>query len=374
MGSAFAVPVRTRGMGVTMRIGIIAPPWLPVPPLAYGGTEAVLDNLARGLKAAGHDVLLFTTGDSSCDVPRAWTYERSLGVGFPGAVAELRHVIAAYAQMAEVDIVHDHTLAGPIYSAWFPKLPVVTTNHGPFVIELADIYRAMAPRVPVIAISHHQASTAGDIPIAAVIHHGIAVDEFPLGAGQGGYALFLGRLHPSKGAHVAARVARAGGIPLRIAGKLSEPVEIEYFVEQVKPLLGNDIEYVGELSHEDKLSALADAACLLNPIQWPEPFGMVMVEALACGSPVITTRQGAAPEIVKEGIGGFVCDDEESLIAGIRRIGEIDRVGCRAFVDAHFSVARMVQRHLAFYERVIGEAAKPALHLLAGGGGGADER
>jgi len=336
-----------------MRIGIVAPPWLPVPPPAYGGTEAVLDNLARGLQAAGHDVLLFTTGDSTCEVPRAWTYEHSLGVGFPGSVAEIRHVIGAYARMHDVDIVHDNTLAGPIYSAWLPDLPVVTTNHGPFVVELAEIYRTIAPRVPIIAISHHQASTADDIPIAAVIHHGIAVEEFPLGKGDGGYALFLGRLHPSKGAHVAARVARAAGTPLRIAGKLSEPVEIEYFVERVKPLLSADIEYVGELSHEDKLRSLGEATCLLNPIEWPEPFGMVMVEALACGTPVVTTRQGAAPEIVQDSVVGFVCDDEESLVRATRRIGEIDRAGCRTYVDQHFSVPRMVEHHLALYERVI---------------------
>jgi glycosyltransferase involved in cell wall biosynthesis len=336
-----------------MRIGIVAPPWLPVPPPAYGGTETVLDNLARGLQAAGHDVLLFTTGDSTCEVPRAWTYERSLGVGFPGSVAEIRHVITAYAQMHDVDIVHDNTLAGPIYSAWLPELPVVTTNHGPFVVELAEIYRAVAPCVPIIAISHHQASTAGDIPIAAVIHHGIAVEEFPFGRGGGGYALFLGRLHPSKGAHVAARVARAAGVPLRIAGKLSEPVELDYFVQQVKPLLGTDIEYVGELGYEDKRTALGEATCLLNPIEWPEPFGMVMVEALACGTPVVTTRQGAAPEIVKDGVVGFVCDDEESLVSATRRIGEIDRATCRAYVDQHFSVTRMVQHHLALYEQVI---------------------
>jgi glycosyltransferase involved in cell wall biosynthesis len=197
-----------------------------------------------------------------------------------------------------------------------------------------------------------------------VIHHGIAVEEFPLGAGRGGYALFLGRLHPNKGAHVAARVARAAGIPLRIAGRLSEPLELEYFAAQVKPLLGRDVEYVGELSDEAKRTALGDATCLLNPIAWPEPFGMVMVESLACGTPVVTTHQGAAPEIVRAGVAGFVCDDEESLVAAIRRIDEIDRAGCREFVATHFSVTRMVQDHLALYQRIIEEAGERGPRLL----------
>ena len=185
-----------------MRIMIVAPPWLPVPPPAYGGTETVLDGLARGLKAAGQDVLLYTTGESTCPVERSWVFERAIGVGLGGAAAEIRHVVHAYAAAHEVDVVHDHTLIGPLYSERFPRLPVVTTNHGPFESDLIDLYRIVADRVPIIAISHHQASTAGDVPIAAVIHHGVDPAEFPVGDGTGGYALFLGRMNPGKGAHV----------------------------------------------------------------------------------------------------------------------------------------------------------------------------
>jgi hypothetical protein len=143
-----------------MKIAIVAPPWVAVPPVGYGGTEAVLDGLARGLSYAGHDVLLYTTGDSACPVPKAWVFENAAGVGIGGAVTELRHVIYAYEAACGYDIVHDHTLVGPVYAERFPGLLVVTTNHGPFDGDLRDYYRAISDRVPVIAISHHQASTA----------------------------------------------------------------------------------------------------------------------------------------------------------------------------------------------------------------------
>jgi hypothetical protein len=172
-----------------VKVAIIAPPWVPVPPPAYGGTEAVLDNLARGLQAAGHDVLLYATGDSTCEVPLRWTLERAAGT-VATATTELHHVIHAYEDVlaSGADVVHDHTLVGPVYALRFDA-PVVTTNHGPFDGELGDLYRAVGGSVPVIAISHHHASTAKDVPIAAVIHHGVDVDAFPHGAGDGGYVL-----------------------------------------------------------------------------------------------------------------------------------------------------------------------------------------
>jgi hypothetical protein len=182
-----------------VRIAIVAPPWVPVPPPAYGGTEAVLDNLARGLLEAGHDVLLFATGDSTCAAPTAWALEGAAGTVDSGSATELYHVVHAYDVIREwgADIVHDHTLVGPVYGQRF-EVPVVTNNHGPFDGELGALYRAIADTVPVIAISHHHAESAGGMPIAAVIHHGVDVDSFPLGTGDGGHALFLGRMSPDK--------------------------------------------------------------------------------------------------------------------------------------------------------------------------------
>jgi glycosyltransferase involved in cell wall biosynthesis len=335
-----------------MRIAIIAPPWLPVPPPAYGGIEAYLDTLARGLVSAGHEVLLYTTGDSTCPVPKDWVFDAARGVGSGGSAAEARHVLAAYETVAGFDIVHDHTLIGPIYAHRFPGLAVVTTNHGPFLSDLGPLYRHVSSRVPVIAISHHQASTATGVNLAGVVHHGVEVDRFPIGTGQGGYALFLGRMHPDKGVHVAARVAKAAGMPLKIAAKMSEPHETRYFEEQVRPLLGGGVDYIGEAGGAEKLRLLGEATCLLNPIGWPEPFGMVMIEALATATPVVTTWAGSAPEIVDDGITGFLADDEQGLTAALAEVGGLDRDACRQSARHRFSAKRMVAEHLAVYHSV----------------------
>ena len=206
---------------------MIAPPWVPVPPAAYGGTETVLDALARGLHNAGHDLLLFTTADSTCPVPKAAVLDQAIGVGVGGSATEMRHVIHAYqaAVDARADIVHDHTLIGPVYADRFAGVQVVTTNHGPFQSELGDYYRAIAGRIPIIAISHHQASTAIGTPLAGVIHHGVDLERYSPGQGDGGYAVFLGRMCPEKGVDTAIRVARRAQIPLRIAAKMSEAAE-----------------------------------------------------------------------------------------------------------------------------------------------------
>ena len=342
-----------------MRIVLVAPPWVAIPPTAYGGTEAVLDVLARGLERAGHDVLLFTTGDSTCPVTRDSILPHAIGVGVGGSATELRHVVHAYRAAVGADIVHDHTLIGPVYADRFAGLPVVTTNHGPFQSELGDYYQAIAEGTPIIAISNHQASTATRTPIAAVIHHGVDPDRYPAGLGDGGYALFLGRMCPEKGIPAAVHAARRAGMPLRIAAKMSEPAEKLYFERCVKSLLGGDIEFVGEVGGVDKVNLIGGAVCLLNPIDWPEPFGMVMVEALACGTPVVATHMGAAPEIVDDGVTGFIRSTEEDLAWAVQASQNLDRGACRAAVTGHFSAERMVAEHVALYEQVIADSTLP---------------
>lgn len=337
-----------------MRIAIVSPPWVAVPPPAYGGTENVIDTLARGLQAAGHDVLLFATGDSTCPVPTEWVYPQALGTAGASTAAEIRHVVHAYEKIRSwgADVVHDHTLAGPI---WAHRLGirVVTTNHGPFRSDLGDVYRAMSRATPVVAISHHQASTAEGTEVAQVIHHGVDLEQFPAGPGDGGFALFLGRMNPDKGVHTAIDLARAAGVPLKIAAKMAEPAERRYFVEEVKPRLGGDVVYLGEVDHATKVELLGQARCLLNPIAWPEPFGMVMIESLACGTPVLATRRGSVPEIVEDGRTGFVREDARELVAALGRLDELDRAECRAAVKERFSQERMVRDHLELYRRVL---------------------
>lgn len=342
-----------------MRIAIIAPPWVPVPPPAYGGTEAVLDSLARGLVQAGHDVLLHATGDSTCPVERTATFAAARGVGVGGTAAEIRHVVDGYDLAARwgAEVVHDHTLVGPLYQDRSGALAVATTNHGPFDSDLGALYRAVAHRVAVVAISADQAAAAGATPIAAVIHHGVDVEAFPCGDGGGGYALFLGRMSPDKGVADAARIARAAGVPLRIAAKMREPAERDYFAAAVRPLLGGGVDYIGEVAGADKLALLAGAICLLNPVRWREPFGMVMIEALACGTPVVATPCGAAPEIVEDGVTGFLRTGDRDLAGALMAAPGLDRDACRKAAKERFSAARMVEDHLRLFTRIAGLGA-----------------
>lgn len=337
-----------------MRIVLVASPWLPVPPRAYGGTERVVDTLARGLAEAGHDVLLWTTGDSTCPVRRRWVFPRATGVAAARADLELHQVKAAYeAAAAEgADLIHDHTLAGPVYAEHVAPAPIVVTAHGPFDDRLGGLYREFADRLALVAISHHQATTAVTAPIAAVIHHGVDPREFAIGAGDGGYALFLGRMVPEKGVDRAIGVARRAGVPLIVAAKLSEPHEYDYFEARVRPRLGRGVDFIGEVDAADTVDLLGRATCLLNPIAWPEPFGMVMIEALACGTPVVATPCGAAPEIVDEGITGFIRADEDGLAEALGLAASLDRRACRRALETRFSQRRMVADHVALYERV----------------------
>jgi glycosyltransferase involved in cell wall biosynthesis len=335
-----------------MRIALIAPPWLAVPPPSYGGTEAVIDELARGLATAGHEVVLYTTGDSTCPVPKAWTYETAQTSRIGEAVVELRHLLFAYEWARDADVIHDHTVVGPVLAAARGDRRVVTTNHGPFDAELTPVYRSIAERIPVIAISHDQARTAGDIPIARIIHHGVDPTRFAVGQGRGGYVAFLGRMAPSKGIDIAISAAKRAGTPLLIAAKMRDQAEYDYFRQVIEPMLDADAEYVGELSRAGAVEFLGNASALLNPIRWHEPFGMVMIESLACGTPVIGFPHGSAPEIVEHGRTGYLCRDPDEMVVALGEIDSLDRGACRRSVEERFSTTRMVERHLELYTEV----------------------
>jgi glycosyltransferase involved in cell wall biosynthesis len=262
------------------------------------------------------------------------------------------------------DIVHDHTLIGPAFSANHPGLRVVSTNHGPFDREVSSIYQAIGGRVPVIAISDDHARRAPGEVVVAVIHHGLDVERFAVGAGSGDehgpYLMFLGRMAPEKGAEEAAQVARATGRRLLIAAKVREPAERAYFSDHVEPLLGDGVEFVGELDHQGKVRLLGGATALLNPIRWPEPFGLVMIEAMACGTPVLTYPEGSAPELVDDGATGFLCDDFSELCQRVSVAGVLDRQTCRTSVERRFTTGRMVAEHLRVYDRLLSTAEAAA--------------
>lgn len=335
-----------------MRIGLISPPWVPVPPPAYGGTEVVVDRLARGLVAAGHEVLLAASAGSSCPVPQVRGTEVPDPDNIGKALPELNHIVRGYAAMAGMDVIHDHTIVGPLYRHRPTGPPVVVTSHGPFLPAERDLFRVIQRDTAVVAISRHQASTGTGIRIAKVIHHGIDVDDIPVGPG-GEYACFVGRMHPCKGVRQAIDVARAAGVPLRIAAKLREPAEYDYFRSEIEPVLGDDISYLGELGPTEKYALMGGSCALLNPIQWAEPFGLVMIEALATGTPVVSTHQGSAPEIVDDGCTGVLRDTPAGLAAGLLQANRLDRAHCRAAALGRFSTQRMVDDHLDLYTHLV---------------------
>jgi glycosyltransferase involved in cell wall biosynthesis len=343
----------------SMHIGLVAPPWTPVPPTLYGGIELVVDELARGFQSEGHQVTLFTTGDSTCPVPRRWVLAEAEGTRIGMAVPELRHVIGAYDALSDCDVVHDHTLAGPLLAAarGLARPLVVTTVHGPLNEDLIDLYQALGDRVPIICISEAQHHPTPHLPVARVIHHGIDASLFPVGSGKGDadgpYCLFLGRMAADKGAHRAITAARAAGMRLLMAAKMREPWEVRYFTEMVEPLLGPDAVYLGEVPHQQKLELLEGATALLFPIRWNEPFGLVMLEAMACGTPVLAFPEGAAPEVVEHGRTGFLCDDEAAMTEALGRVEEIDRAACRSAVEGYFSTKRMVADHLDLFDSLL---------------------
>lgn len=334
-----------------MRIGLIAPPWLPVPPPSYGGTEAVIDALARGLQDAGHDVILYTTGDSTCSIPTAHTFPGAERPRFGRTVPEIYHTLCAYEALDDRDIIHDHTLAGLFVGD--RREGVVTTVHNALTDELIRIYSAVQDRVAIVAVSEDQASRVPDLHIAAVIHHGLDPGAYPQGEGGGGFLLFLGRMSPDKGVDVAARVARTTGRHLLIGAKIEEPLEHQYFQEVVEPLLGDHATYLGELDATTKRDLLGGAEALLNPIRWPEPFGLVMIEALASGTPVLAFPNGAAPEIVEHGVNGYLCTSESEMVDALSHLHRLDRSHCRRSFEQRFTATRMVEDHERLYRRLL---------------------
>jgi glycosyltransferase involved in cell wall biosynthesis len=341
-----------------LRIAMVAPPWYPVPPDGYGGIEQICADLADGLVALGHDVVLVATGGDETAADRVTTFDRppeGLGTA-EGARVEMLHAARANEELSErdVDLVHDHSFAGPLVAA-FRDRPTVITAHGPVEDTTADLY-ASVDGVSLVAISESQRRSRPSLPWVATVHNGIAVETYPFTGDKDDFFLFLGRMHPTKGAHVAIEIARAAGMDIVLAAKCSEPGEQEYFERSVEPLLGTDARFIGTADAREKRDLLRRARALVFPIDWEEPFGLVMVEAMACGTPVLATRRGSVPEVVVDGETGFIREDPWELITAAYALGEIDPGTCRRHVEATFSTAAMIRGYEAVYRDVAREA------------------
>ncbi len=342
-----------------MKIGIVVPPYITVPPQRYGGTELFVAQLAEGLKERGHEPVVYTVGNSQvgCEIrwrnrEGRWPVESVL----ESSLEDLDHCSWACADAArDCDVIHLNNAPGLNLSR-FVRTPFVYTLHHPHEPALSRYY-ASFPKVSFVAISRRQAE-AETMPRLAVIHHGLQMNRYRLEAGaRRDYLCFIGRIAPIKGTHVAIQVARQAGLPLKIGGEI-QPLFRDYWEERVRPQLGRDIEYVGELDLEGKNELLTGARALLFPIEWEEPFGLVMVEAMACGVPVLAFARGAAPEVVRNGISGWICRDAADMA---RRAASVNLVAeaCRAYAERHFGVERMVGDYIAVYESCLAAQAQP---------------
>lgn len=352
-GSIVAHPLARRGRGVTprLRVGLLAPPWVTVPPRSYGGIEQVVATLAAGLGERGHEVVLVAAPGSSLPGVEVVSPLASVPELIGEPAADWRHALAGIEALADVDIVIDHS--GPLGALLTSRLgaPGLHVTHGPLSAVPTEIYSGIARhsrRLRLVAISEAQRASAPSLPFAGVCPNGLDLDAAPFRAQTGDYLAFLGRMSPEKGPADAIRIARAAGLPLLIGAKCREPAEHEYFERHVAPALGPDVVWLGELDAAAKYDLLAGARALLFPIAWPEPFGMVMIEAMACGTPVLATSRGSVPEVVADGVTGFVRDDPDELVEAVGRLHEIDRRACRRRVVERFSADAMTTS----YERL----------------------
>jgi glycosyltransferase involved in cell wall biosynthesis len=339
-----------------VRIAILSPVWFAVPPSGYGGIEWVVSLLADGLAEAGHEVTLFASGDSYTKAELAYVFETAPSELIGRSLPELHHALACFTRADDFDVINDH--AGPLSIALggLVATPVVHTVHGPLNGEPGEVYAGLgrvAPQVGLISISLNQRKPRPELNWAGNCPNALDFQLYPCKPHRGDYLLFLGRMSADKGAHRAIAVAMETGLPLKLAGKKQDPKELRYFDELVKPHLVGDIEYLGEVSHGEKVELLQNARVTLFPIDWEEPFGLVMIESMACGTPVIATRHGAVPEVIEDGRGGIIVDDYREMPAALERADALDPLESRRYVEERFGPERMVRAYVDVYEAAV---------------------
>jgi glycosyltransferase involved in cell wall biosynthesis len=345
----------TSGRNVDMRIAQVAPLTEAVPPKLYGGTERVVAYLTDALVELGHDVTLFASGDSrtKADLHAIWPRALRLDPSVTDYFVPLFMMLELVARRAhEFDVIHAH-----LDYFGYPMLlrlptPSLTTLHGRLDLpELPALY-GVYDDVPVVSISNSQRFPLPQPNYVATIHHGLPKDLLAKGPGTGGYLGFLGRISPEKAPDAAVRIAAKAGMPLKIAAKVDK-VDIAYYKTTIEPLLSQgDVEFVGEIGEHQKSEFLGNAAALLFPIAWREPFGLVMIEAMACGTPVIAYNNGSVPEVLEDGVTGFIVENEQQAVDAVAKIGMLDRDRIRAEFDRRFTAHHMAQNYLKLYARL----------------------
>jgi glycosyltransferase involved in cell wall biosynthesis len=345
-----------------MKIAQVTPLYESVPPKLYGGTERVVSYLTEELVRQGHEVTLFASGDSMTSAnlvpicPEALRLNKNSVDPLPHHFVMMEEV---FRQKHHFDLIHFHVDYMHFPLSRREQLVHITTLHGrldiPDLVPLYRVYRDM----PVISISNAQRQPLPWINWQGTVHHGMPENHLLMRPGNGKYLAFLGRVSPEKGVDEAIKIALHAGWPLKIAAKIDR-ADQEYFTAAIKPQLNNSlVEFVGEIGYPYKNDFLGDALALLFPINWPEPFGLVMMESIACGTPVIAYPRGSVPEIVEDGVSGFLVHNVEEAAGALQRIGEIDRKRCRRRFEQRFTAKRMCDDYLAHYQRLVYGESEP---------------
>ncbi|MDR7418389.1 MAG: glycosyltransferase family 4 protein [Armatimonadota bacterium] len=340
-----------------MKIAQVAPLYESVPPHLYGGTERVVWTLTEELVRRGHDVTLFASGDSRTTAKLVPCHDRALRL--TGRIGEAHAATTiqldmVYGRAEEFDLIHNHIDYHPFPLARLVRTPTLTTLHGrldlPDIRRLAQHFRDL----PLVSVSRAQRRDLPGSNWVGTVYHGIPLEHYTLRTRPGNYLAFLGRISIEKRLDRAIEVARAADMPLKVAAKI-DPADREYYEHAIKPLLNHPlVEYIGEIDEQGKDEFLGNAYAYVFPIDWPEPFGLTMIEAMATGTPVIATACGSVPEIVESGVTGFVCRSLDEMVRAVHRVPEISREACRRHVEARFSAARMAADYEAVYERLVG--------------------
>ena len=346
-----------------LRIAEVAPLYESVPPSHYGGTERIVSYLTEELVNQGHDVTLFASGDSETKAKLVAACARSLRLD-PNCIDQLAHHLVMLEQVMrqadDFDIVHFHVdyLHFPLSRR--QRLTNVTTLHGRLDIpDLVPLYTEF-PEFPLVSISDSQRDPFPWLNWQATVYHGLPVDLYRFRPQPGSYLACLGRISPEKGVDRAIEIAKQVGIPLRIAAKVDR-ADRDYFAQVIEPLLHDPlVEYLGEIGDADKDEFLGNAYALLFPIDWPEPFGIVMIEAMACGTPVIAYSSGSVPEVMEQGRTGFIVRELDDAVDAVRRVPLLSRARCRQIFEERFTAARMARDYLDVYERLV---ARPAMRV-----------
>ncbi len=341
-----------------MRIAQIAPLHEAVPPKLYGGTERVVSFLTEELVAQGHDVTLFASGDSvtTAKLKSVWPRALRLDPAIRDPIAPHMLLMETVRRQAgEFDVLHFHMDYWPFSLFGRQRTPFVTTMHGRLdLAELPPVFD-MFPNVPIVSISDAQRRPLPQANYVSTVQHGLPHDLLTPQPGPKDYLAFLGRIAPEKGPDRAIRIARACGIPLKMAAKVDRADQV-YFDSVIRPMLaGGGVELIGEINDAQKPEFLSGAMALLTPIDWPEPFGLVMIEAMACGTPVIAFNRGSVPEIVEDGVSGYIVEDETGAMAAVNRLSRLSRATVRQRFEARFTARRMVEDYVSIYRSLAGE-------------------